>query len=84
MREKNGLDRNAFSNFYNDDNNFKESEDRKKIRQKVIKFNKNAPKCENFMLEEGEIRCKIYWCKVINKFCSFYNCPKNNNKSVNN
>jgi len=59
MREKNGLDRNAFNNFNNEEN-VKESKDRKKMRQKVIKFNEKAPKCENFTMKEGEVRSKIY------------------------
>ena len=81
MREKNYLDRRAFINLSNND--FKESKDRKKMRQKIVKFNENAPKCENFIMKEGEIRLKIYWCKVIDKACIFANCPKNNNKGVN-
>ena len=79
MREKNGLDKNTF--FGSDD--FKESKNRKKMRQKVIKFNKDALKCENFCWRKGEINSKIYWCKKIDKACIFANCPKNNNKDVN-
>lgn len=83
MREKNGLDRNAFNNFNFDNNDFKESKDRKKMRQKIVKFNENAPKCENFCWKKGEIHSKIYWCKKTDKACIFANCPKNNNKGVN-
>jgi hypothetical protein len=48
-------------------------------------FVQSYPGCSNpiFTIKEGEIRSKIYWCKVINKSCNFYNCPKNNNKGVN-
>lgn len=81
MREKNGLDRNAFSNsFFNEQ---KELKDKKKMHQKISKFINNAPKCENFCWKKGEIHSKIYWCKKIDKVCIFANCPKNNNKSVN-
>lgn len=62
MREKNGLDRNAFNNFGNDDSK-EESKDKKKIRQKVMKFNEDAPKCKNFCWRKGELHSKIYWCK---------------------
>lgn len=79
MREKNGLDRNAFNNFDNFGNDdFKES-----MRQRIVKFNENALKCENFCWKKGEIHSKIYWCKKTNKACIFANCPKNNNKGVN-
>lgn len=83
MREKNGLDRKISNNFYDNDD-FKESKDRKKIRQKTTKFIENAPKCENFTWKKREIHSKIYWCKKIDKACIFANCPKNNNKCVNN
>lgn len=84
MKEKNGLDKSAFQNlrFYN--KNFKELKDRKKINQKMTKFIQDAFKCENFTLKQGEMKCKVYWCKVTNKSCNFCNCPKNNDKGVNN
>lgn len=81
MKKKNGLDKNALSNLCN--NNFKESKDKKKMRQKIVKFNENSPKCENFCWKNGEIHSKIFWCKKIDRTCTFFNCPKNNNKGVN-
>ena len=78
MKEKNGLDKSAFNNFNFNDDNSKESKDIKKMRQKVIKFNENALKCENFCWKKEEVlHFKTYWCKKINKACIFANCPKN-------
>ena len=77
MREKNGLDR-SISNFINfSSEELKKSKERKRTKQKVSDFNKKALNCENFCLKNGEMRLKTYWCKEINKFCIYSNCPKN-------
>ena len=75
MREKYSLDKNVFIDFNNDD--FKESKERKRMRQKIGKFNENALKCENFCWKKEELHSQVYWCKKINKACIFANCPKN-------
>lgn len=80
MREKNGFDKRIFNNFGNPFKEPKLSE----ISQKIVDFNKNASKCENFCWKEGELHSKIYWCKKIDKSCIFTNCPKNNKEGVNN
>lgn len=81
MREKNGLDRCASNSIAFSGESFSKKESRTKA--KVVKFNEKAPHCENFTLKDGEVRSKIYWCKKTNKSCTFKNCPKNNNKGVN-
>lgn len=75
MKEKNSLDKKVFIDFNNDD--FKESKERKRMRQKIGKFNENALKCKNFCWKKEELHSQVYWCKEINKACIFANCPKN-------
>lgn len=76
MREKNGLDKNVFIDFTNE--NFKENRAKKELAKKISEFNSSCINCKNFTLKKEELRIKVYWCKKINKACIYSNCPKIN------
>ena len=81
MRTKNRLDK-KISNTFTEESKIRNPKEKKELelRAKVEKFNKEAPKCENFYLKEGDLKSKIYWCREIDKACNYAQCPKGKNK----
>ena len=79
MKEKNGLDKRITSSSSYQNEVIKK--EKRKTKEKVLNFNKKASKCKSFFIKQGELKIQTYWCKKINKACTYCNCPNLSNNN---